>query len=450
MVATNPADARQKGTAAEGGAVEKTVELQVTNVAHGGVFVARHEGRVVFVSDAIPGERVRARITDDRHAGFWRAETLEVLDASPHRRRHVWPEASIDRDPAERAGGAEFGHIELAHQRELKRQVLTDALFRMAGIDRDVDVEPVAGDDEADGLGWRTRVSLHVDANGAIGPYAARSHRVIPVTSLPLATEAVRAAAPLSGTFPGAASVDVVQEADGAAHVLVRPERRAHAEDRGRRGRGRRAPGAGRDEPVLIRERVAGRDFGLDARGFWQVHRGAADTLYTAVQQTVAADAFDPLAANLDLYGGVGLLAAALGDRFGAETHVTSVEASRAATNFAAGNLSDWAAARAVTDRTDAYLQRLLGSADAALRSRLRAAAVILDPPRSGAGKTVVAQLAELAPAQLVYVACDPVALARDVALFGERGYALRSLRAFDLFPHTHHVEAVALLTPGG
>lgn len=447
MAATNPADARHPGSD-EGDAVKKTVELQVTNVAHGGVFVARHEGRVVFVSDAIPGERVRARITDDRHAGFWRAETLEVLDASPHRRRHVWPEASVDRDPAERAGGAEFGHIELAHQRELKRQVLTDALFRMAGIDRDVDVEPVAGDDEANGLGWRTRVSLHVDANGAIGPYAARSHRVIPVTSLPLATEAVRAAAPLSETFPGAASVDVVQEADGTAHVLVRPERLGGRGRPGRRGRDRRAPGP-RDEPVLIRERAAGRDFELDARGFWQVHRGAAETLYTAVQQAVAADAFDPLAANLDLYGGVGLLAAALGDRFGPETHVTSVEASRAATSFAAGNLADWVGARAVTDRTDAYLQRLLGSADAGLRSRLRAATVILDPPRSGAGKAVVAQLAELAPAQLVYVACDPVALARDVALFGERGYALRSLRAFDLFPHTHHVEAVALLTPG-
>lgn len=437
MAATNPADA--------------PVDLEITNVAHGGVFVARHEGRVVFVSDAIPGERVRARITDDRHAGFWRAETLEVLDASRHRRTHVWPEASVDRDPAERAGGAEFGHIELAHQRELKRRVLTDALSRMARLERDVEVEPVAGDDAANGLGWRTRVSLHVDENGIVGPFAARSHRVIPVATLPLATEAVAAAAPLTETFAGAASVDVVQEADGSTHVLVRPERR----DRPQRHataprRGRREPRESRErkQPVLIREQVAGRDFRLDAQGFWQVHRGAADTLYRAVQQAVAADAFDPRAANLDLYGGVGLLAAALGDRFGPETHVTSVESSRVATGFAAENLAEWLGAAAVTDRTDRYLQRLLGSADAAERSRLRAATVILDPPRSGAGSTVVAQLAELAPAQLVYVACDPVALARDIALFAERGYELRSLRAFDLFPHTHHVEAVATLAP--
>jgi tRNA/tmRNA/rRNA uracil-C5-methylase (TrmA/RlmC/RlmD family) len=435
MAATNPA-------------ADAPVDLEITNVAHGGVFVARHEGRVVFVSDAIPGERVRARITDDRHAGFWRAETLEVLDASPHRREHVWPEASVDRDPAERAGGAEFGHIELAHQRELKRQVLTDALSRMAALERDVEVEPVPGDDAANGLGWRTRVSLHVDENGTVGPYAARSHRVIPVASLPLATEAVRAAAPLAETFPGAASVDVVQEADGSAHVLVRPERQTRPERHARsQRRGHREPRE-REEPVLIREQVAGRDFRLDAQGFWQVHRGAADTLYRAVQQAVAPDAFDPQAANLDLYGGVGLLAAALGDRFGAETHVTSVESSRAATGFAAENLSEWAGAGAVTDRTDRYLQRLIGSADAAERSRLHSATVILDPPRSGAGKTVVAQLAELSPAQVVYVACDPVALARDIALFAARGYELRTLRAFDLFPHTHHVEAIATLAP--
>lgn len=460
MPATNPDDASNPGAgasagAAESGAAGAIVELEITNVAHGGVFVARHEGRVVFVGDTMPGERVLARISDDRHAGFWRAEALEVLEASPHRRAHVWPEASVDRDPAIRAGGAEFGHIELAHQRELKGRVLTDALARMARVRRDVRVEAAPGDDEVNGLGWRTRVGLHVDESGVVGPYAARSHRVVPVASLPLATEAVRAAAPLTGTFPGAHSVDIVQDSDGEAHVLV--ARGAAATGvRGGRGTGargrRRRPSAGRvfhevEKPVLIRERVAGREFTLDARGFWQVHHSAAQTLFDAVRQTVAADAFDPDAANLDLYGGVGLLAAALGDRFGRGTRVTSVESSAAATRFAAANLADWAGASAVTDRTDRYLQRLLNSADAAERSRLRAGTVVLDPPRSGAGTTVVAQLAELAPAQLVYVACDPVALARDIALFAERGYELGALRAFDLFPHTHHLEAVAQLT---
>ena len=94
------------------------VELDVTNVAHGGVAVARHDGRVIFVSDAVPGERVLARIADDSKKSFWRAETLAVVTASEHRQPHIWSAASIDRSPEERAGGAEFGHIEIAHQRD--------------------------------------------------------------------------------------------------------------------------------------------------------------------------------------------------------------------------------------------------------------------------------------------------------------------------------------------
>ena len=143
----------------------KTLELDVTNIAHGGVAVARTDGRVVFVSDAIPGERVRARITDDAKKSFWRADTVEVLEPSPFRRPHVWSAASLERDPADRAGGAEFGHIDLTHQRELKRQIITDALARMAHLDTDVQVQAVPGDDEAGGTGWRTRVRLHVHAS---------------------------------------------------------------------------------------------------------------------------------------------------------------------------------------------------------------------------------------------------------------------------------------------
>src|SRR3954468_19663988 len=137
------------------------VDLDITNVAHGGVFVARHEGRVVFVPDTMPGERIRARITDRKHDSFWRAETLEVIDAAPERQAHVWEAASIDRSPDARAGGAEFGHIRLDPQRELKRRVMTDSLQRMAKLESEVVVEPVDGE-SADGTGWRTRVRLQV------------------------------------------------------------------------------------------------------------------------------------------------------------------------------------------------------------------------------------------------------------------------------------------------
>lgn len=421
------------------GEIGTELELDVTNVAHGGIFVARHEGRVVFVSDSLPGERVRARLTDANKKSFWRAETVEVLEAAPERQPHIWAAAAIDRDPADRAGGAEFGHIDLRHQRELKRQVLADALHRMAGVDTDVAVEPVpvAADaspgDALDGTGWRTRVRLHVTENGIVGPYAARSHRVIPVDDLPLAVHALEMNAPLDKLFAGAASVDVVAPSAGPVRILV-----AEQDAKGRRRR---------PAPTPITELVGEREFRLDAAGFWQVHARAADTLFSAVQDAIDPDRFDPKADNLDLYGGVGLLAAAVGDRFGSDVRITSVESDAQATANAAENLAEWVGASARTDRVDRYLAGLGRDATAGERGRQRAATVVLDPPRAGAGADVVAALAQLAPAQVVYVACDPIALARDVALFAGHGYTLATLRAFDLFPNTHHVEAIALLT---
>jgi tRNA/tmRNA/rRNA uracil-C5-methylase (TrmA/RlmC/RlmD family) len=401
-----------------GGASGTELELEITNVAHGGICVARHDGRVVFVSDAIPGETVLARVTEDSKKSFWRAETVRVLVPSEFRQPHVWPAASIDRDPSERAGGAEFGHIGIHHQRELKRQVLVDAMHRMAGIDSDVRVEALPG--REDGTGWRTRVRLQVDDAGRVGPYAARSHRVIPVTDLPLATSAIAEVAPLDERFPGEEHIDVLAPSTGGARLIV-----------------------GRQKPMTIRERVGDREFRLDDGGFWQVHEHAAETLTAAVQDAVDDALFDPRAHNLDLYGGVGLLAAAIGDRFGKTVRITSVESDARATEHAGENLAEWLGARAETARVERWVRAL-----AAAGERLTAATVILDPPRAGAGREVVDALSRLRPAQLVYVACDPVALARDVGLFAERGYRLDALRAFDLFPNTHHVEAVARLLP--
>ncbi|MBH0116161.1 class I SAM-dependent RNA methyltransferase [Salinibacterium sp. NG253] len=402
----------------------RMIEVDVTNIAHGGVSVARHDGRVVFVSDAIPGERVQARITDDNKKSFWRAETVKVITPSEHRQEHVWSAASVDRDPDNRAGGAEFGHIELGHQRVLKAQILNESLERMAKVSLAPLVEAVPGDDERKGLGWRTRVSLHVDEHGNIGPFAARSHRVISVADLPLATPELSAGAPLGENFDGFERVDILNPSSGGVRLIM-----------------------GKQKPQVITETVGEREFTLLDSGFWQVHHGAAAMLTSAVQDAIDPALFDPAASNLDLYGGVGLFAAAVGDKFGPATKITTVEAESSATDHAANNLSEWLGAHAETGRVDRWLRQHLKEATAVERDRLERSTIILDPPRSGAGREVVDLVAKARPAQIVYVACDPVAFARDVAFFSERGYELSGVRAFDLFPHTHHVEAVGTFT---
>lgn len=439
------------------------LDLDITDVAHGGVFVGRHEGRVVFVPDAIPGERVRVRLTDTGKKSFWRAEALEVLDASPHRRPHVWRQADIEVAPERRPGGADFGHITLDHQRELKLRVLADALQRIGGLSLPVGLEPaiaavaadgsVVAEESPDGTRWRTRVSLHVDEDGRVGPYAARSHRVIAVEDLPLATEEIeRAALALRSAKPG--RVDLVQPADGRVRVLPRPEKRGDAAPR--RAGGRRGPaGAAPKTSEVVRERVGEREFQVDVDGFWQVHRLAAHSLTTLVSgvlRELQADgpAIDPDAWHLDLYGGVGLFAATLADLGGAATRVTTVESDPRATEHAGENLAEWVGARAETGRVDRWLGRLVAEASVAQRERLSRGVVLLDPPRAGAGRDVVESIAALSPHTVVYVACDPVALARDLATFRDAGYETSSVHAVDLFPNSHHVEAVAALTRDG
>lgn len=393
-----------------------TLDLDITGIAHGGTFIARHEGRVVFVPDAIPGERVRAVLDEGAAADkrFWRAEAIEVLQASPHRRDHIWAEADISRAPQQRVGGADLGHIALEHQRTLKSQVLQEALDKFAGAGLTAPAVEAVG--AGDGTGWRTRISLHVDAQGLVGPYAARSHRVIDVTTMPLARPAVEAEAfALGSQKPG--RVDLIEPDDGRVRVLPRPE------------------GARRGKQEVIFEKVGARRFQLDANGFWQVHPRAAEVLHDAVAQALAGRV-DPDATHLDLYGGVGLFGATLGEQ-GARDIIT-VESDRRATAHAAENLAEFDA-QAVTARVDRFL--------ADLPDGSQAGAIVLDPPRAGAGREVVESIDRLAPDAVVYVACDPVALARDLGTFRERGWKVDSLRAFDLFPHSHHFESVALLT---
>ncbi len=399
--------------------VGQNLELEIEKVAHGGIFVARHEGRVVFVSHVLPGEKVKALVYEDRGGSFCRAEPTEILVASPDRVSQVWKEAGPGG-----AGGAEFGHISLARQRELKADVLEEALDRMAGIKLRVPVEAAPGDDEANGLGYRTRVQLHVDLAGNVGPYRERSHEVVRVKDLPLAVEDIREIEMHKRNFQNAKKVEIATSNTGQIQYKVDGKLKG-------------------DERLI--ERAFGRTFRITGGGFWQVHKKAAEVLSDAVVSMVSDAGFSADADNLDLYGGVGLFSGALASKFGTGIRITTVESFKQATEDAVLNLSDLPKAKALCSPVERYMNQKVSEL-AKAKVTLEEATVIIDPPRAGAGAKVVGQLIELAPKHLVYVACDPIALARDLKPLLAGGYELKQLRAFDLFPHTHHVEAIASL----
>ncbi|WP_432836458.1 class I SAM-dependent RNA methyltransferase [Dactylosporangium sp. CA-092794] len=387
------------------------LELEVGAVAHGGICVARHEGQVVFVRHALPGERVRARVTD-RRKGFLRADAVEILLPSPDR---VIPPCPFAGPGA--CGGCDWQHAAWPAQRALKSQVLAEQLERLGGIsdvsDLSVRVEPLPGGP----LAWRTRVQYTVGPDGRPGFHRHRSADVIPVDRCRIAHPAVQALPILDRTWPPGSVVEAAVSSEGDTAVLSRSSRTAPV-----------AGGATR-----IRERAAGHEWALDAAGFWQVHPHAVEAFTATVL-----DQLRPAAGERawDLYGGAGVFAAALAPHCGP---ITVVEADRAAVAAGRRALRDL---RNVTFARSDVAQAL---SNPAWRS---VDLVVLDPPRSGAGRDVVAAIAARRPRAVSYVACDPAAFARDVRTFGELGYALTALRAFDSFPMTQHFETIGLLSP--
>ena len=393
--------------------LDQVLELEIEKVAHGGIFVARHEGRVVFVSHTAPGEKVKAKVYEDKGGSFCRAETLEVLSPSKNRVSHIWKEA--DRLGA---GGAEFGHLALDYQRSLKTDVLEESLSRMAGISQRVQVLPVPGDETTNGLGYRTRVQLHVSAEGVAGPYQERTHNVVPVKSLPLAVTEINELGIHLKNWQDVKRIEIATASTGGVQWFI---------DKKLKG------------DKKLTERAVGRSFRISSGGFWQVHRGAAELLATEVIEL--SDGLDIEANNLDLYGGVGLFSGALATKYGKKLNITTVESSKVATSDASANLVDLAKHKAVAAPVEGFLRLQIKQG-----LQLAGATVILDPPRAGAGKTVVDQLVFLEPKKILYVACDPVSLARDLKAVLSSGYRLEQIRSYDLFPHTHHFETIASL----
>ena len=413
-----------------GGWTGREFEVTVGPVAHGGHCVARHEGRVVFVRHALPGERVVVRVTEDRQPGFCRADAVEVLEAAADRVERPCPHSGPGR-----CGGCDWQHVRHEGQLRLKADVVREQLTRLAGLSgddavvRDLAVEALPGGP----LRWRTRARFAVDRAGAPGLRRHRSHDLVLLEDCPITVEPA-ARAVLDRRWPGAGAVDVAVDSAGTV-TTTRLDRRGKPQST----RVLRAGGDDGTEPVgRAARRAAGRDWEVEGTGFWQVHPAAADALTESVAGFAAVR---PGESVLDLYAGAGLFGGALAPAAGSAGRVVCVEADEAACAAAEANLAALPQAEVWQGEVDAEgLTELLAELGSAPD------VVVLDPPRAGAGAAVSRVLAAAGPRAVVYVACDPASLARDVAVFAGGGYRLSGVRGFDAFPMTAHVESVALL----
>jgi 23S rRNA (uracil1939-C5)-methyltransferase len=435
--------------------------VKVDGITHGGEGVARVRGKAVFVPGALPGELVRLQVIDDR-TRWARAQLLEVVEPSPGR---VVPPCPF----VPECGGCDLQHAAPDTQRALKTRIVREQLQRLGGVsDPPVLACRAVGSD----VGYRAQARLHAAPDGRLGFHRAGSNEVVPVDRCLVLTPGAQQLREQVGDTTGATEVRLRRfTSTGGGAAVLTP-----------------GPGPlelpGGDFDLLLAQpdgsgvamrgdgdievEVDGLCFEVPALSFFQPGVAAATALlHEAVEAAGSIDG----ALTWDLYAGVGLLSLGLA-RAGAE--VVAVEGDAAAAAAARRNaelnglpldvrhqpvgplLRQAARGASGTPQDEPSTGPVEGASTAPVERASSGPArpldppdvVVLDPPRTGAGEAVIGDLCTLAPAAIVYVACDVAALARDTRHLVANGYRLRRAAPLDLFPMTHHVEVVATFTP--
>jgi tRNA/tmRNA/rRNA uracil-C5-methylase (TrmA/RlmC/RlmD family) len=386
--------------------------LTVGAPANGGSCVARHDGRVVFVRYALPGERVRVRVTADR-GSYWHAETVEVVEPSDDRSASLCPIAGVDG-----AGCCDLAFVDPAAARALKAEVVSNQLARLGNYQWEDTVQPISA---AGPTGWRTRIKLDVGADGRPGFHRYHSDELVADLNCgQLPPEMIDGLTDVA--WPPGAHLHVVVDDDGQRHV-------ARTVRHGRRNSTEVVEGSYQGV-----QRAGRHSWQVPVTAFWQAHRDAARTYSDLVGDWARPD---PGMTAWDLYGGAGVFAAVLGDAVGESGQVVSVDSSRAATRSARATLADLPQVSVITDSVRRALTAQRAGADVA----------VLDPPRGGAGREVIDLLAAAEVPKIVHIGCEAASFARDIGLYQRHGYAVDKISVFDSFPLTHHIECVALLS---
>nr|WP_029112678.1 TRAM domain-containing protein [Mycobacterium sp. URHB0044] len=390
----------------------EVLTLTVGPAANGGSCVARHDGRVVFVRYALPGEVVRARVTGER-GSHWHAEAVEIIEPSPDRVDSLCPIAGVDG-----AGCCDLAFVTPEAARRIKGDVVANQLGRLGGYEWTGMADEVGS---TGATGWRTRVRLDTTADGRAGYH--RYHSADLVTDLECSQVPEGMLAGLEARrWPAGAELHVALDDVGERHVVQSGP-----------GRGRKATQVveGRYEAT---QRVGERVWRVPVTAFWQAHRDAAGVYSGLIAEWAR---LSPGMTAWDLYGGAGVFAAVLAEAVGESGRVLSVDTSRGSARAARAALADLGQVSVVTESVRRALTGQPGRADLA----------VLDPPRTGAGREVVDLLAAAGVPRIIHIGCEAASFARDVGLYRGHGYAVEELRVFDSFPLTHHVECVAVLS---
>lgn len=404
----------------------KTIEIELTALAYGGDALGRlPDGRAVFVPFALPGERVRARIVEEKR-GFARADLIQVLNPSPLR---VEPRCPHFRQ----CGGCHYQHLPYAEQLKVKQDILRDQLARIGGI-QDPPVRPIVPAPEP--WNYRNHVQFHLTVEGKLGFQAAGSEVTVPVRECHLPEPALNECWPALDFEPdsGLERVGLRLGADGAIMLTLEsddepPALESEADLSIVHLRGEHAVVLAGEEFLTMR--ALGREFRVSAGSFFQVNTPVAEAMVRHVLGLLPAS----IATALDVYCGVGLFSAFLAPRC---ERLIGVESAASACKDFAINLDEF-------DNVELY-EGLAG--DVLPWLDVSPQVVVLDPPRAGLERQALDALVRMAPQQIVYVSCDPATLARDAARLLSAGFRLVQATPFDLFPQTFHIESVAVFEP--
>lgn len=390
-------------------------EVTVEKLVYGGDGLARLDGRVVFAPFCLPGERIRAAAEREK-PGLVRARTLEVLQAAPERVR-------AGCEYFGRCGGCHYQHAPYEYQLAAKRAILEEELRRLAKTTPPDDIEVVS----ADPWGYRNRAQFHLE-DGRLGYHEARSHRVWGISHCPITSPRInQAIAALNqmmheGRWPRFVRTIEVFTDERQVQLNVLETSRPVAR--------RFFDWCAERIPGLVEGALDYRgEFRVSSNSFFQVNRFLLDRLVSSATDGAQGES------ALDLYAGVGLFSLALARRF---RSVTAVESGGGAVRDLRFNAERAGLANLRTEQVTAesFIENLTAAPDF----------VLLDPPRTGIGKTMVAKLCDLKPRALAIVACDPATLCRDLAGLLAGGYRIAAMSLVDLFPQTFHMETVVRL----